>query len=123
MRRGSFVALLACVLAARLLVPAGFMPVVAQGVVTLQPCPGVLPAGPMPGRQDMAGMAHHGEEPRVEMPCSFAGMGAAALGSAPPLLLAAAIAFVFLGVRRLAAQVLRAPPRLRPPLRAPPLSA
>ncbi len=121
-QRGWFVALLACALAVRLLVPTGFMPVVAEGVVTFQPCPGVMPADPMPAMNGhaMKDMAHHGEEPRVEMPCSFAGMGAAALGSAPPLLLAAAIAFVFLGVLRLSARRVAEPPRLRPPLRAPP---
>jgi len=132
LRRGWFAAFLACALAVRLLVPTGFMPVMVDGAVTLQLCAGVMPAEPVHAMPGMVGAAHdaghhpadHGsDEPRAEMPCSFAGVGAATLGSAPPLLLAASLAFVFLAVLRLTAPLLAPRPRLRPPLRAPPLSA
>ncbi|WP_419808612.1 hypothetical protein [Sphingomonas sp.] len=120
-----FAVLMACTLAARLLVPVGFMPVTDHGRVTLQICPGTMPTV---AAHAMAGMHHDqpagGEHGKAEMPCAYSGLGLTALGSVAPVLLAAAVLFAFLLAARAVALVLPAPPgRLRPPLRAPPLTA
>jgi hypothetical protein len=99
------------------LVPAGYMPVVAGGGITVALCPGYAPAKPM------AGMAHHGSEhPEPPSPCAFADLALPALGGADPLQLAAAMLHAFAAALVLAALL---PPRprahLRPPLRGPPL--
>lgn len=117
-------ALLLSALLARVLVPAGFMPVASGGTVTLQPCPGTMPATPAP----MAGMHHGGakhEAPaKAEQPCAFAGLAAPALGPADGVLLATAPAFVFLVAVLGSMPTPPVPPaHLRPPLRAPPLPA
>ena len=114
-------ALLFCTLLIRSLVPAGYMPEVASGTITLTLCSGTMPAEPM--TVAMPGM-HHGDDhdgkPKAEQPCAFAGLAAPALGSTDTLLLAAALAFAFLVA--IAPRPLRiaVPARLRPPLRAPP---
>lgn len=111
---------LAAALALRLLVPAGFMPTVADGRVTLTLCSGVQPAAPMAA---MPGMAHHDDgSGTAEAPCAYADLALPALGSADPALLAAALAFVVaLAMRRAIPLAPRASARLRPPLRGPPL--
>lgn len=116
--RGLALWLVAAALLVRLLVPAGFMPVVSQGRVTLAPCSGVMPA--------MAGMAHHDRAPaedgaRHDMPCAFAGLAAPALGAADPVL--PVVAAALLGTATFRDHETRPaplPPRLRPPLRGPP---
>lgn len=124
--RGVLALLLACALAARLLIPGGFMPQVTSGALALILCPDVVPAQAvttaMPGMHHDTGTGDGGEA-RADMPCAFAGLGAPALGSADAPLPAAAVLFAFLVVVLLgAARVPPAPPpRLRPPLRAPPL--
>lgn len=127
--------LLACALASRVAVPAGFMPVAGAGGTTLQPCPGTMPApiamadmhhtGAHQGGVHQGG-AHHGDRDdapaKAEQPCAFAGLALPALGSADPVLLAAALAFAFLLAVTGACLVPGGPTaRLRPPLRAPPL--
>ena len=132
LHRAIVAALIVCALAVRLLVPAGYMPAVVGGSLRLELCSGTAPAAPAPVA--MAGMHHapvagteHGP-PKPDapasagQPCAFAGLAAAALGSADPLLLASALAFVvLLAVRGRALRLPAPPPRLRPPLRAPPL--
>lgn len=122
-RRHWWALLVACSLAVRLIVPAGFMPVMDGGRVTLQICSGMISTGTMAA---MPGMRHGKSDlpaqSKVETPCAFAGIGLAALGAADPVLLLAAVLFAFLLASRVVPQVLPAPPgRLRPPLRAPPL--
>ena len=110
--------LLAAALALRVLVPAGFMPTVAEGRVTLTLCSGVTPA-PMAG---MHGMTHHESGDAAQSPCAYADLALPALGAADPALLAAALALVMsLAVRRAVPLAPRAFARLRPPLRGPPL--
>jgi hypothetical protein len=117
-------AMLLCALLVRVLVPAGFMPEASAGIVTLQLCSGTMPAAPVPMVDMHHGGAKHEAPAKAEQPCAFAGIVAPALGSADPVLLAAALAFVFLLTVRGGAPVLPArPARLRPPLRAPPLPA
>lgn len=123
-RRNWLVLLIACTLAVRLIVPTGFMPAIEGGRIALRLCPGMAPAPAMA----MPGMHHGtdngGEHGKPEMPCAFAGLGLATLGSVDLTLLVAAVLFAFLLASRAVPQLLPAPPeRLRPPLRAPPLLA
>jgi hypothetical protein len=113
--------LLLAALILRALVPVGYMPAVSGGMLTLQLCPGTIPA-PTP----MAGM-HHGESheapPKPGKPCDFAALGSPALGTAGPPLVAGTILFaVVLAVARGLVTLPRRPARLRPPLRAPPVA-
>jgi hypothetical protein len=124
--------LVAAALLVRLAVPAGFMPVPGGGfAITI--CTGYGPLSPtttaMPDAPHAMPDMHHqdvGEDGGsvVSSPCAFADLAMPALSAADPVLLAAALLFV------LAAALARAPdlpvrafPRLRPPLRGPPLLA
>ena len=121
--RVAFLLLLACTLAVRMLVPTGFMPVVADGTITVAVCPGAQPVAT--GTHSMVGMHHDdsGKHGKADMPCVYAGLGQAAVGSVPPALVAAALAFAFLLASQAATRQRWAmPARLRPPLRAPPLT-
>ncbi len=111
-------ALLALLLAVRLLAPAGFMPSFDYGTVTIVACPDADPgAAPM--------SAHHDEHSKkLHQPCPYA--SASGLGSLAPdlpllvgaLVLAAALllgrTFLFLERHRTGE---------RPPLRGPPIPA
>lgn len=75
-------ALLACALALRLLIPAGWMPVHDAQGFHLTLCSGTGPE-PLPAHAAMAGMAHHGthrhdhqhDQGMPDHPCAFAGLG------------------------------------------------
>lgn len=119
--------LIGCALLMKILIPAGFMPVVSNGVVGIAICSGSMPVEPtmsMPMSAAMPGMAHHPDKPDHqgrELPCAFAGLSAQSLAAVDPLVLAAVIAFVVaLGVRATTARRLVAASHLRPPLRGPP---
>lgn len=115
--------LLALVLAMKLLMPAGFMPTVADGHIVITICSS---SGPMKMVMAIPGMDHgtsDGEEHRdsAATPCAFSGLSAPLLAAADPVLLATAILFVMvLGLRNATPPVITASPHLRPPLRAPP---
>jgi hypothetical protein len=115
--------LLAFALAMKLVVPGGYMIAVSSGAITIELCSGY---GPQKMVAAMPGMTHHPAEPddraKAEMPCAFAGLFAASLAAADPLLLAAAIAFITLTVFRLSIGPTHpdVPTWLRPPLRGPP---
>ncbi|WP_244552297.1 hypothetical protein [Allosphingosinicella indica] len=111
--------ILAAALALRVLVPGGYMPTVKSGTIIVTICTG-SPDGrktmemTIPGLEHKAGSAAEGK-------CAYADLAQALTGSADPVLLAAAIAFI------LALALIRAPlppilpaPHLRPPLRGPP---
>jgi len=111
-------------------VPGGFMPVVANGVLTIQLCAGAGPstlatATSQTTHAAMPGMTHDPDKTQHagrEMPCAFSGLTTAGLAAADPVLLALAIAFVVATVFRVATPVVaRAPEFLRPPLRGPPV--
>lgn len=120
---------LAAALLLRLAVPAGYMPAISDGRVTLALCPD---AAPVPTTHAaMPGMAHHdapndeghhpGDAPRG---CAFADLSLPTLAGADPIQLAAAILYVMVAalfLRALPPRVVA--PRLRPPTRAPPLPA
>lgn len=123
-------ALVLAALAMRVIVPAGFMPVFDHGRVTLALCSGFAPApvaapahAAMPGMSHHAGMDHDkGEKP--PSPCAFADLALPVLGGADPVQLAIAILYILAtALLLLVAPVVRTAPRLRPPLRAPPLPA
>jgi hypothetical protein len=111
----------ACALAMKILVPTGFMPVMAHGAVTIAPCSGTAPAGPMAA---MPGMAHHPDKTQhqpPEMPCAFSALAVPTLAGADPLVLAAAIAFIVaFAWRAVVPTPVRPRAHLRPPLRGPP---
>jgi len=107
----------------KLLVPAGFMPVLDGGTLRIEICAGVTPAAP--AVQPMAGMKHggHGDAPasKPELPCAFAGVAMPSLAAVDPLLLVLAIAFAMrLAAAIVAPRPFTAPAFLRPPLRGPP---
>lgn len=122
--------LIVCALAMKILVPAGFMPVVSGGTVTIQICGGTAPSmATMMAKatvmaEVMPGMTHHqdkGDHQGREMPCAFSGLSAPSLAAVDPLLLAIAIAFIVaMGFRRTSTTPVAAPAYLRPPLRGPP---
>ena len=125
------VLLCAATLLLKLLVPTGYMIDASRGQFAIIACPGTVSA---PVAKDNPGMhaampvhgmaADHdapGGHAKVELPCAFAGLSAAALGAVDPVLLAAFVAFLLL----LGYQPRSFPPVvqrsfLRPPLRGPP---
>jgi hypothetical protein len=117
----------ACALVMKVLVPAGFMPVVSGGRVTIEICGGIAPAptvmAPMMA-MTMPGMAHHSgksDHQEREMPCAFSGLSAPSLAAVDPVLLAIAIAFIVGIVRHVRTAVpIATQAYLRPPLRGPP---
>ncbi|MDE8652655.1 DUF2946 family protein [Novosphingobium album (ex Liu et al. 2023)] len=131
---GRHPALAACLVAGALLlkvlVPAGFMPVVQSGTVTVALCSSAgaggmtitIPTRPDNGAHD----GQHGGDPQqaTDHPCAFAPLSGPALASADPALLLAAILFVFVAaIFRHPLVLPRSGAQLRPPLRGPPLTA
>jgi hypothetical protein len=107
-------ALLAILLALRLLSPDGFMPAFDQGAVTIVACPD-FNAGPAP-------MAHHGGA-KFKAQCPYAASAGPATG---PVLWALAAALIFAAAAVMGRTnhfLERQRVRLRPPSRAPPLPA
>ena len=112
----------AAALLLKLLVPTGYMIDGAAGRIAVVPCSGIVSiatAAEMHG-----GMSDHGpsgKAGKAELPCAFAGLSAAALGTIDPVQLAALIAFVVAtGVVGLPLPSSIPPTGLRPPLRGPP---
>ncbi|MDZ7587653.1 MAG: hypothetical protein U5J78_00160 [Parasphingorhabdus sp.] len=118
-------ALLALVLAVKLLVPAGFMiSATSDRFLTVTICADASGISKqmriaIPSKNDRR--EDHSKAAGTGQPCSFSGLSHAALGGTDPILLAAALTFVLL--------LGFAPPRtlpqrgiafLRPPLRGPP---
>jgi hypothetical protein len=143
-RRDLIAPLLLAVLCMKLLVPAGFMPMFADGGVSLVICPGMTPAPAMtmPHASDGMAMSHaampmqgeaempahpapsEGHGGKVEQPCAFAGLAMPTLTTADPWLLAIALAFILaLGTRAAPRRALPRATRERPPLRGPPATA
>ena len=109
-------ALLLAALMVRLLVPAGYMPDVGAGKLTLTLCSGMGP---------MAGTVHHGHDPArpaSDAPCGFGGLAIGGTGGAIAVPDAPVASFALpLAIRSADVAPLAPPRRLRPPLRAPPL--
>nr|WP_221240570.1 DUF2946 family protein [Sphingobium boeckii] len=109
----------------KLLMPAGFMPLVSGGVMTVQICTGMglqTVAVSIPG---MAGETDPpAEQKQADQPCAFAGLWTPSLAAADPIQLALALAFIGLIAFRVVLRPSRShDTRLRPPLRGPPATA
>lgn len=115
----------AAALALRLLVPAGYMPVIDGGHVILAPCPGTAPTPSQARAHTPGGMGHAGHETPPHAPetsCAFADLALPAIGGADPVQLAALIAFLVATALALRALPPRAPVRrLHPPAQGPPI--
>jgi len=109
----------------KLLVPAGFMPALSNGLLVIQICTGQGAQTVMLDVSQEAGDHQEGDHhKKAEMPCAFSGLSAPALAGAHPILLAIAIAFI------IATSFRAAPPLipwrrvyLRPPSQGPPILA
>ena len=108
----------------RLLLPTGFMPDVAGGTLRIVLCTGHAPAAMAMAMHHGGGGQKHGDTAKHDMPCPFSSASGHGLAAADPIQLAIAIAFVMLlCLRPVAIPRASAAPRLRPPLRGPPLTA
>lgn len=105
----------------KLLIPAGFMPMVADGRMVVRLCSGTGPMAMAVSGFGQNKTDHDSNHDKHEQPCAFSGLSAPSLAAADPALLALAILFVLaMGIRALALPATAAPPYLRPPLRGPP---
>lgn len=117
-------ALIAIVLFAKMFVPAGymFMPTASGFVVQMCSGQGAVPVMVHIGKQTPA--EDHSGSSKADAPCAFSGIGMAATATVDLALLVVAIAFILaLGVLSTRASPVLDFARLRPPLRAPPLSS
>ncbi|WP_093665676.1 hypothetical protein [Sphingomonas gellani] len=144
--RSAAVWLVVLTLAARMLVPGGYMPMPTSEGLRILPCDGWAGASmTMAGmaqdaaRADHAGMPGHAmtspaspaKQPgkadaptRSEVPCPFAGLAMPSLGGADPVLLVLAIGFIVAAALRIVEHSPRAAAiRPRPPSQAPPHTA
>lgn len=98
----------------KVLVPAGFMPVMSGGTMTVIVCSGVM-------RQAVTVAIPGKVADKPELPCAFGGLGTPGLAATDPILLAIAIAFVMAtGFAALSLPVPAGSRHLWPPLRGPP---
>lgn len=102
----------------RLTVPAGFMPVLHHGQISMALCSGYGAAASQAGMHDDRGV------PATGGSCAFADLALPLVGGADPVqLLAAQLFIVAASLFFAAVPPRRAGLRLRPPLRGPPLPA
>jgi hypothetical protein len=114
--RAIWAALLALVLALRLLTPAGFMPAFEHGSVAIVVCPDADPA-PAP-------MHHHGDHKNLHQSCPYAAASAlGTFGADAPLLAATLEVGPALLLGRIFQFLEKSRSHERPPLRGPPLPA
>ena len=138
--RGLAALVLLAALLLRIAVPAGFMPMATAQGVKLVPCSGEAPLElpPVSAPHAMAGVHHSGAHPGHHAPvehaghgdaqaqsgCAFAELAVPLIGGADPIQLLAGILFIVAAALFFRAALPRpAAPRLRPPLRGPPLPA
>ena len=113
--------LLGAALLVKALVPAGFMPVVSNGVILVQLCSGQGPQKIAIKLPSKGGEQDHDEHKKAEAPCAFTGLSSPSLAAVDALLLAVALAFILATVfRRPNRLVLRRGTYLRPPAIGPP---
>lgn len=117
---GAIALMLACMLALKLLVPAGYMP--APGQLSIQLCTGDGVRTVLIDRDGQRIPDGQPHQASAAMPCAYAGLAAPILSAVPiPLLVAAILFLLAIGIRPASA-----PPRHRavpprPPGRAPPI--
>lgn len=110
----------------RLAVPAGFMPVMNHGQLTLTICSGYGATASEPADRTASAAAsgehHHRDKAKADGSCAFADLSLPLIGGADAVQLAAALLFIIAAALFFAAVLPpRAALRLRPPLRGPPL--
>jgi hypothetical protein len=116
--------LVALALLTKAVIPTGFMVMPSNGTIMVSLCSG---HGPQMVALDIGkGTADHGSDhqdgKKADHPCAFSSLSMAAATGADITLLAIAIAYALaLGFLPVAPRQRRAPSRLRPPLRAPPV--
>ncbi|MEG3179338.1 DUF2946 family protein [Sphingomonas sp. LT1P40] len=116
-------ALIALAVLMKIVVPAGFMPVMDGGKMIVMVCTGM---GQQQVEIDVPGMPakEDGATRTAAQPCAFAGFADALLPGADPVQLAAALVFILaLGFVAVVLPALLRPRYLHPPLRGPPVSA
>jgi hypothetical protein len=113
--------LIVLTLALRIAIPAGFMPTMSSGTLTVTACNG---ASTMTTDVEIPGLKKGADDHQTQSRCAFADLALPWLGAVDPIQLAIALAFI------MAAAFVAAPVfRLRrerhawPPLRGPPLTA
>jgi hypothetical protein len=123
-RRHLAMAIVMVAMVMRLLMPVGFMPDVSGGKVRIVLCTGhAAPIAAMPMHHG-GGDHEHGQSAKHDMPCPYSSASGHGLAGVDPIQLAIALAFVMLlCLRPMAMPRVSAAPRLRPPLRGPPLAA
>jgi hypothetical protein len=117
--------LMALALLLKVAVPSGYMLDTHSGAIAIVACSGMGPMqmAAMPAMADHGAHGPHKRSDKAELPCAFAGLNAASVAAADPLLLAIAIAFgLALVFRRVVPPVVATALHLRPPLRGPPLA-
>jgi hypothetical protein len=116
--------LVAMALLTKAIVPQGFMVTPSNGTIMVSLCSG---QGPQMVALDLGkGTEDHGSDHKdgknTHPPCAFSGLSMAAAPGADLALLGLALAYVLtLGFVPVVSRQQRAPSRLRPPLRAPPV--
>lgn len=116
----------ALALAMKIIVPGGFMPVIAGSQLMVSICSGTGPvqvemAVPRTAKSDAADPGHHG---KVDQPCAYAGLISSSLAAVDALVLAAAILFILaLAIHQIVLPAPAARHYSRPPLRGPPATA
>ncbi|MHB9880825.1 hypothetical protein ACSMXM_14355 [Pacificimonas sp. ICDLI1SI03] len=102
----------------KVLVPPGFMPGSANGMMLIQLCTG---QGVETALMAIPGNHDEGEHKKTDMPCAFSGLATPSLAGADPVLLAIAIAFILAaGFRVAATPLLWRGIQVRPPSQGPP---
>lgn len=119
--RGWALGLLALALAMKALVPAGFMPAIGGGPLSVVICDGQGPETAKHIALATPGKAAPQPGAKADGVCPFAGLGSQALGGTDPLLAAVLLLFI-LATGLVPANVppVRRAVYLRPPLRGPP---
>jgi hypothetical protein len=108
----------------KVLVPAGFMPTVSSGAISVQLCSGQGLQTAMLEIPGKSGDHDPTEHKQSETPCAFSGLSSPVIAAADPALLAIAIAFILaMGFLPVAFVLPVASPSLRPPPIGPPPAA
>lgn len=120
-RRAAIALLLACALALKILVPAGYMP--APGQLSIQLCTGEGVRTVLIDRDGQRIPDGQPHQATAAMPCAYAGVVAPILSATPPSLLVIAILFVLaIGIRPASTPTRPRPVPPRPPGRGPPIA-
>lgn len=108
----------------KVLVPAGFMPGTANGMMLIQLCTGQGAQTVMMEIPGKAGDREQGDHQKADMPCAFAGLSTPGLAATDPVLLAIALAFIIVSAFRVTpTRIFWRGIYLRPPSQGPPATA